>query len=237
MAIVTKESKVLTFKAGSQEWLDCRRKYLTGTEVGCLFKGCGFKSWTKILEEKIEPLPPYDNPFMKIGRILEPAVLNAFKINMGISAKPVGSDDEVVMVVRESPPLSCSLDGITDDGIIVEAKTTGSKDYDKAVENIRKWEAGVPKQYLSQVHAQLILTETEIAYVGVLGYVYPLPFIAYEVRTTDEIREMILFAVDSFWDTLVNEAEYRVTEKIIEDYKKAIDSSARLLYNSYKEGN
>jgi len=219
------------FTAQSQEWLEFRKQNITGTEVSCLFKGLGFKSAAAIMKEKLDPPAPIDNRYMKIGRILEPAVLNAFKINLGIDAAPPSIGDTVMVLEHKTLPLSCTLDGLTSGGAVVEAKTTGGATLEKAKANLNKWVSHVPYNYALQVQTQMLLSETDLGYIGVLGYYYPVPFIAYEVRANKFVQSCILRAVDLFWDAMHNDKLFSIPEHIPGRLKEELDASAKNIYN------
>ena len=85
------------FQAGSSDWLDKRQSYITGTEVSCLFRGIGYKSSAKIMEEKLSPIQNVDSIFMRIGRILEPAVFQAFEEHLNIIVNPAIEKGKVLM--------------------------------------------------------------------------------------------------------------------------------------------
>lgn len=219
------------FTAQSQEWLEFRRQNITGTEVACLFKGMGFKSASKIMEEKLSPPESFDNRFMHIGRIMEPAVLNAFKLLLNIDAQPASEGDKVTVLRHPELALSCTLDGVTSEGHVVEAKTTGGVTIEKAMANVGKWVDHVPYNYALQVHTQMILAEADTGYIGVLGYYYPVPFIAYKVQRNEFVEKCILRAVDLFWDAYYNNTVYEIPAEIPGKLKSALDSSAELIYN------
>lgn len=222
----------IQFKAQSQEWLDFRKKHITGTEVACLFRGMGFKSAAAIMKEKLEPPELFDNRFMKIGRILEPAVLNAFKLNLGIDAQPPCEGDNVTVLVHDKVPLSCTLDGVTPEGFVIEAKTTGGTTVEKAQANVEKWLDHVPYNYALQIHTQMLLAGTETGYIGVLGYFYPVPFIAYKVTRNRFVEKCIIRAVELFWESFHDEDKlFSIPAHIPGELKKALDSSAELVYN------
>jgi predicted phage-related endonuclease len=219
------------FTAQSEEWLEFRRKNLTGTEVSCLFKGMGFKSASAIMQEKLNPPEKFDNRFMHIGRILEPAVLNAFQLNLGINALPASAGDKVTVLAHHTLPLSCTLDGVTPEGHVVEAKTAGGLTIERATANVTRWIYNVPYNYALQVHTQMILAEADTGYIGVLGYYYPVPFIAYRVQRNKFVEACILRAVDLFWDAFHNDKIYEIPAGIPTRLREALDSSAELIYN------
>lgn len=60
-----------------EEWLVERRKYITGTQIASLFGLNPYKSINRIMKEKAAGIELIDNVYMRRGRILEPAIIQA----------------------------------------------------------------------------------------------------------------------------------------------------------------
>jgi putative phage-type endonuclease len=201
--------KILRFTDTNHEWRETRRKYITATEMASLFQ-LGNKSVTKLIEDKICPPEIIKNEFMTIGNILEPAVLKAFQIRCGIDARPA-CPDSVVMVTDEVHRIAATPDGKYFDGWdwhLIECKTTGSADLNKAKENFNKWKREIPIHYLVQVHTQMLVTGVPSAYIGCLSYFYPLPFIAYKIEASAEVQSLMREAAQRFWQCFENDEIY-----------------------------
>lgn len=219
------------FSAGSDEWLQARLNYVTATEIGSLFK-CGSKGIDKLMEEKLDPPEKIKNEFMLIGNILEPAVIESFRIRMGINVQPAHPNKTLFMwhdKARLSATPDAKLD-YKDKFYNVECKTTGSKCPDRAEQNFLKWENGVPVHYAMQVHAQMAVTGARHSLIGCMGYIYPLPFVVYEITYNQEIEELMLEEVNKFWDCLENDKLFEHDSDKIKRIKKLIDDNQELVY-------
>lgn len=221
------------FKPQSKEWLEARLKYITATESASLFE-LGNKSVAKLMEEKLSPPEPIKNEFMTIGIILEPAVLESFKVRMGLNVLPAHST-ETVFVTHNTHRLSATPDGKLIHGgeyYLIECKTAGSKCPERAFKNVEKWKTQCPINYMIQVQTQLAVTGVDKALIGCMGYVYPLPFVVYEIKRCEEITQMLFAEADRFWDCLENDKLFTVDKEKKRRLKKLIDLSAEMVYSN-----
>lgn len=221
------------FKPQSKEWLNARLKYITATESACLFE-MGNKSIAKLMEEKLTPPEPIKNEFMTIGIILEPAVIESFRVRMGLPVEPAHPTD-TVFITHNEHRLSATPDGkLEHEGefYVVECKTAGSKCPERAMQNVAKWKDQCPIHYMIQVHTQLAVTGADKALIGVMGYTYPLPFIAYEITKSEEITKMLFEEADRFWHCLENDELFEVNKKYKRKLKKLLDEHAELVYTN-----
>lgn len=221
------------FKPQSTEWLAARLKYVTATEAASLFE-LGNKSVSKLMEEKLLPPTPIKNEFMTIGIILECAVLESFKVRMGVDVQPAHPTDTVFMT-HNTHRLSATPDGkLEHEGkfYIVEAKTAGSKCPERAMTNVLKWKDQCPINYMIQVQTQMAVTGIDQALIGVMGYNYPLPFIVYKLDRSEEITQMLFEEADRFWDCLENDKMFEINKQYKRKLKKLLDSHSELVYTS-----
>jgi predicted phage-related endonuclease len=227
-------AKVKLFTQGSEEWLRERLKYITATEVACLFR-MGNQSVAKLMESKLDPPEKIKNEFMTIGNILEPAVIESFRVRMNLNVQPA-HPDKVVFMAHDDIRLSVTPDGKLDHNgefYIIECKTTGSKDVDKARENFEKWKDAVPVSYALQVQAQLMVAGVDKALIGCMGYIFPLPFVVYEINKNERIQEILTEEVTRFWDCLENNKMFKYNKDYIDEVKKLLAESEEMIY--YKD--
>ncbi len=226
---------VYYFDSPNEEWLALRKKYLTATESASLFQ-LGNKSIMAVAKEKIEPVSIQKNEFMLIGNILEPAVLNSFKLRLNMDVKPA-HESKIVMVTDEFSRLSATPDGkYIDDSNrwhLIECKTTGSADPIKAVVNFNKWYEGVPKHYAIQVHTQMAVTGIKSAYIGCILYQYPLPLIVYKIDFHETVHNLLLGEAQRFWDCFDNNKIFHINAAYKHKMLKCLDESASLVFVSH----
>ena len=139
--------KVADHEPGSPEWLNLRRNHLGASEAGTLI-GAGFLNWNQLVAEKANPGPRRESSAMFRGNVLEPACMELARLK-GYPANP-----ELHGTWRNDnyPWWSVNHDGISDDGVVIEAKSTAMRDKG------RGWGRGgtaqIPLGYLAQVTVQ-----------------------------------------------------------------------------------
>lgn len=201
------------FEPGSIEWLAARKNYVTGTEVAGLLGICKYNSFNKIKKGKLENIEVFDNVYMRAGRILEPAVIEACK-EVGIPAEPAHID-KTVFAYNDEYRLSSSLDGKanTEEGFyIVECKTTQPH---KFVE----WSSQPPINYYAQVQAQMLMTGVENAMLAGLSVEFPFPLIVWEIRKDERTQNAIIDAAKRFWKAVEKGGSYEVNKSVRADIK------------------
>lgn len=198
------------FTPQSSDWLKARQQYVTGTEVAGILGLDKYKSWKKIKQDKYVAAKPFDNQYMRAGRILEPGVLIALK-EIGIPAEPAHAT-KVVFAYDDDLHLAASMDGKakTDDGIfyVVECKTTSE-------EKFNAWFDNVPLNYFLQVQTQMMVSKAEHAIIACLCTQFPFPLVVYEIKPAKDIQDMIAEATKRFWAAVLSDGDYEYNQ----DYK------------------
>ena len=151
--------KDIEFKAQSSEWLDFRKKYITGTEIASLFGLNPYKSANDLALEKTAGVefPFTDNSFVKIGRVYEDAIINQVG---GIAA---GDKGNVKLYYDEEVGISCTLDGIYQD-VPLECKCMYYNSF------VNKHKGTMPPHYMLQLITQMHMLGKDVGYFGVLLY-------------------------------------------------------------------
>lgn len=189
---------------GSDEWLKDRRKYIGASDVAAIL---GLNPWStewEVAEEKRGNLLPSKSLASEAGHALEPVVIN-------YAESKLGSLERKVRVVHPSLPLAASCDALTVDGRRpVEAKTSGIWGPvigDWGAENTDE----VPDYYLVQVHAQLLVTGADLAYLYAL-----LPgrgFVGYQIERNERLYEGLSTRLAEWWDRHIIKGEPVVLDK------------------------
>lgn len=154
----------------------------------------GLSPWRTRLELWMEKTghgsPQVESMPMRIGKALEPVVLQAFTDETGLRV----TDQQRLIRDASNPWRWATVDGLTD-GALVEAKTASSTD---------QWgEAGtdqIPPYYVAQVQHALACTGLVLAYVPVLFAARE--FRIFEVRRDDEIIAVLTEAERRFWSSV-----------------------------------
>lgn len=218
------------FTPQSQEWLDARTQYITGTEIASVFGLDAWKSWKKMLKDKLLPPEKIDNPAMRAGRLLEPSVFVALN-EVGIPAVPA-HQTKVVMAIDEESMISASMDGkmSTKEGFyIIECKST-------KMDKFNDWYERVPLKYSLQVQTQMLVSGVDKALIACLGGLYPdLPLIVYEVRPDFKLHDIMRSECKRIWEAFkldYNNPKFTVDKNHKEYILKNIDSFNTLIVAS-----
>jgi len=172
-------------------WLEARRGAIGASEVAAII---GVSPWAtpwEVWAEKRGLLESFDNPATSAGRALEPVVLDYAEKNLGELVRDV-------RVKHHSLPLASTCDArVLSTGCPVEAKTTGITgpivgDWgDELTDQI-------PDYYLVQVHAQLMCTGTDLAYLFAL-----LPgrgFCEFRIESNETFNEHVGNILSDWWE-------------------------------------
>lgn len=166
-----------------------RSKFLGASEAGAVLGLSPYRTPFRVWQEKVGLVVP-DPPGipMRAGNALESLVLDLFKEDTGISV----GDRQAEFQDDDHPFLMCHVDGLSETGEIIEAKTTGSD---------RGWGTPgtdqIPPVYLAQVTVQMYLAGLRVAYVPVL--IGREDFRIYKVERDEELEAMILPKLVKFW--------------------------------------
>ena len=138
---------------GTPEWLEFRRQGVFASDSPVIM---GVSPWKTILDlywDKIKGRETIVTPAMQRGKDLEPEARNLFQSLTGHFVFPD------VIIDEKDPWLGASLDGINDEGIIVEIKTPGKKDHELALSG------KIPDKYYPQLQHQMwVCRVTEMYY-------------------------------------------------------------------------
>lgn len=172
------------------EDLERRRGYITATDVPAI---CGFSPWRNaadVYHAKVHGVDTPTNDAMDAGNLLEPSVLAWAGTQLG----------EIIpgeWRVGTNGINAATLDAMTTTMEPVEAKTSGIT----GPGTPHHWgPAGtdeIPQYYLLQVHAQLLVTGAELAYVPAL--IGGRGFVMYEVYRSKQICDQIATLSEQFW--------------------------------------
>lgn len=175
------------------EWLMQRMTGIGSSDASAIFGLSEYKSPYTLWEEKTGrvPLdPPMDDrtrELMAWGNRLEPVILQALIEDEGIEAiKP-----EHAFQNLERPWQHANLDGLTNDGRIIEIKTTDAR-------NATMWRGQIPDHAEIQIHHSAAVTGYEHAIVA--GLIGGNDLRVYYVDINPRIVEMLTETEAAFWE-------------------------------------
>ncbi|QEM67530.1 YqaJ viral recombinase family protein [Geobacter sp. FeAm09] len=170
-------------------WLRARRSGIGGSDAAAVLGVSRYATAYQVYLDKRGELPEQpESPAMFWGRALEPAIRRCYADATGRTVRVPGR------IVRHPhrPYLLATLDGITDDGRVLEIKTARSAE---------GWgEPGsdeIPEAYLCQVQHYLMVTGLETADVAVL--IGGQDFRLYEVGADRELQDLMAGQEAEFW--------------------------------------
>ena len=176
----------------TQAELNRRRYFITASEVAGLF-GIGYLTASDVYFLKTEGIEPTTNPAIEAGNLLEPAVIHWAEGILG----PIRKGD---WVVHPNGIIGATLDGTTQDGTPVEAKSScivffGSKEMRE--DWGEEYTDSIPAHYFVQVQTQLLVTRKPKAFVPAL--IGGRGFVMYEVLADEVVQQTILERCERFW--------------------------------------
>jgi putative phage-type endonuclease len=172
-----------------EQWLENRRKGIGGSDAAAVLGLSKWKTPLQVYQEKRGEIGGQeDNEAMLWGRVLEPAVRQQYAERTG----RVVRIPEGILTHPDHPFMLANVDGVTDDGRLVEIKTARTP--------IGFGEPGtdeVPQAYLIQVQHYLTVTELSIADLAVL--IGGSDYRQYEIPADAELQGMIIEGEAAFW--------------------------------------
>lgn len=132
---------------------------------------------------------PVDNEAVRVGIVLEPALLDWAEQKLGVLRRQV-------YVELSGTPLGCTLDGLTESGVPVEAKTAGIvSGYSDGFSDDAD---GIPENYRAQCLAQMAACNSDVCYVPAL--VVRKGLVMYEINSDSDQRRWIVDRICEWWD-------------------------------------
>lgn len=172
-----------------EDWLKERMTGLGGSDAAAVLGLSMWKTPMEVYQEKRGELGPQDdNESMLWGRVLEPVIRQQYAERTG---RVVRVPDGILRHPVHGFMLA-NLDGVTDDGRVVEIKTART--------GMGWGEAGsdeVPQAYLLQVQHYMAVTGFAVADVAVL--IGGSDFRLYEVPADRELQQMMIDGEADFW--------------------------------------
>jgi len=176
------------------EWLEWRRKGVTGTDTAAIFGMNQYKSPYQCYQDKLGLLPEIeDNNRMRFGRDFEDVVAKWFVEETGFKVQR----ENAIFQAAEFPWMLANIDRrVLLEKAILECKTAlymFQKD---------KWgPAGsdeVPDEYLFQVYAYMIVFGVRTGYLAVI-FTDTKEFRHYKFDLNEELAEQIIDGTREFW--------------------------------------
>ncbi|SEP54426.1 MULTISPECIES: YqaJ viral recombinase family protein [Amycolatopsis] len=182
---------LLPATASYEQWLLRRRDGIGASDASTV---AGINPWsnlTKLYADKVHGISDPDNDLMRVGRDLEGYVLARFREATGLRTRRVG-----LLASREHPWMLASLDALSDDGGVVEAKTTTSDLADGWSDEYGN--DSVPDHYLLQVQWQLKVSGRSHAWVACL-FLDTRKFVYRRVERDEELIDLLVTLGSDFW--------------------------------------
>lgn len=178
-------------KIGSPEWLEARNKYVTATDLPVIM---GIQKWGKtplqLYEEKISGIAPKQNYAMKRGLELEEEARQAYEKEKGIWVFPK-------FIVKDGW-MAASVDGINEDGKLMEIKCPGAQDHFTALKG------EIPTHYYPQLQWQM-----EVCGIECMDYFSYRPselekYVTISVQKNEEYIQSMKNQAAIFYQCLIN---------------------------------
>lgn len=180
-----------TATTNREQWLADRKLAIGASDVAAIIGVSPWASAWDVWADKTNRVEPWQgNKATEAGSLYERAVLDH-------AEQTLGPLERNVRVKHVELPIAATCDAITvDGGCPVEAKTTGltgrvQGDWGDALTD------EVPDYYLVQVHAQLLCTGAEMAYLFAL--IAGRGTIQYQIERSDKVSEQLAEMCADWW--------------------------------------
>lgn len=213
--------------ASEEEWLELRTKVLTATDMGTIL---GLNKWKSVaqLNEGKKNVEFFENSYTWLGQVLEPVVVQAVN-------KALGSDFKLYEDTSRSffADLTIGL-GATPDAyqgdVLLECKSTKPG-------NALRWNGWPPAYYLSQLYIQMICTDKQLGYLGVLSTnltqqseVLNLPLTIHKLKRDPKLDSIVFFEVARYWEACKINKLYRVNRKQVPYVEGLLRINSKKIY-------
>lgn len=179
------------------EWLEQRRGGVGGSDAAVIVGVSKWRTPYELWAEKRgEGGEQADNIDMLIGRLLEPEIRQRYADQTG---RVVRMPESIIRHPSYDWMLA-TLDGVTDDGRVLEIKTARS-----GPEWGEPGSADIPENYLLQVQHYLAVTGCAVADVAVMFKDRRTPAVEiYEIPADAELQGMLIDAEAVFWRSVLD---------------------------------
>lgn len=179
----------------TEKQLEQRLNYICGSDAAVI---CGVSPWGNVVQlwqEKTRQIHRRDisnNPYVKAGNFLEPAVRAWFEHETELKV----TIDNSLIVHPEIQYLAGNIDGRVGDDAIFEAKTASHEDgWGPSNSN------QIPDHYLLQVAHYMMVAQVKKAHIAVL--IRGNDFRHYTIERNLRLEEMMLRKYKEFWNCVV----------------------------------
>lgn len=202
-----------TLATGRLNWLKQRQSGIGGSDVAPIL---GISKWRSPLDvyndKTAEEIEESDNSSMEWGRRLEPVIRQAYADTKGA---PVIVPNVMYRSV-EHPFMIANIDGICEDGTIVEIKTARSgADWGEAGTN------EIPQYYLTQVQHYMTVLGAPRCDIAVL--IGASEFRIYTVENDPELADLLIEEEAAFWEKV--QAKQPPAPRTFEEVSRAFTKS------------
>lgn len=176
------------------DWLKLRRRGIGGSDVAAIIGISKWRTPLDIYNDKTEEGEPADdqeedNPSMEWGRRLEPVIREKYADATGFRV----SKPEAMFINTAHPFMIADVDGICEDGRILECKTARSgKDWGEEGTD------EIPQYYQTQVQHYMAVTGAQACDVAVL--IGGGDFRIYTVERDQELIDLLIKEESAFWN-------------------------------------
>lgn len=189
---------LVDLEQGSQEWLDFRKGKVGASDASVIMGINPWKTPRQLYDQYISGESTPVNAAMRRGTALEPAARDLFNIRMGKVFKPV------VAVSESNEWQFASLDGMSDDGDIVEIKCGNAELHRQALEGI------IPIYYMAQIQHQISVCNPRKAYYCSFD---GKSIVVLEVNKDPHFIEDLLDKEFKYWQCMVNKEPPELSDR------------------------
>jgi hypothetical protein len=197
-----------------EEWLAARKKVITATEAPILLGLNKYSTPAQMQKEKEEGAFT-GNAFTIVGNWLEPVVIQATNMLLGINAKLIEENGTKTFYQHDTVALGATPDAFVESlpGFL-ECKTTRPVNY-------LKYSATPPAYYVMQLITQLHCANYKTGYLAIMSTdltqnspELKIPLTVYQVRWNRKLCEILESEVNRYWKCKEEGKMFKVNSKV-----------------------
>jgi len=228
------EREIVSFQ-NEKDWLEGRKQFISGTELAAVVGLNEYLSPSQLYEQRNSPYVPIINDAVRRGRIMEPAVVEAVKLEMpGKQFRDLKIYEQKTvyrnpLIRLSSTPDSYLGSNIADLDAVIECKSAN-------INKFRHWALnGPPNNYLLQVHAQILTANPKKAYIAILGLSNQMPLLVYQIHPRPALKGLLGAEISRFLKAESEGKRIRAAKTTKDKVISIISESYELVYCSHRE--
>lgn len=187
------------------EWLEWRRRGIGASDAPAILGVCPHRTRLDVYLSKTHPQPPRTRAERQVwGHRLEDDIAEGYADRTG---HPI-VEHQKCLASEVYPWMRATIDGVRDDGRIVEYKALGLYQCNQFKAQDGDWEA-LEQNWIVQVHHQMVVADADDADLAVL---LPLELRVYTIPRSERLCNLIVDLTGELWECVADRTPPRTLD-------------------------